>query len=75
MLKVKGDAKLSNDQKAKEVAVIQAQLAKLDEMEKRADVNPFRSRVAAFIEAEKAERQEDMKRMIAEFAAIYARAN
>jgi phosphonate transport system substrate-binding protein len=75
LLKVKGDAKLSNDQKAKEATVIQTQLAKLDEMEKKAEASPFRSRVTAFIEAERAERQEDMKRMIVEFAAIYAGAN
>jgi len=73
LLKVKGDAKLSDEQRAKETTVIQAQLAKLDELEKKAEANPFRSRVAAFIEAEKAGRQDDMKRMIAEFAAIYAR--
>jgi phosphonate transport system substrate-binding protein len=73
LLKVKGDTKLSDEQKAKETAVIQAQLAKFDELEKKAEANPFRSRVAAFIEAEKAGRQDDMKRMIAEFAAIYAR--
>jgi phosphonate transport system substrate-binding protein len=75
LLKVESDAKLSNDQKAKAIAVIEAQLAKLDEMEKKAAANSFRGRVAAFIEAEKAERQEDMKRMIAEFAATYARTN
>src|SRR6266853_749882 len=73
LLKVNGDTKLSDDQKAKEITVIQAQLAKLDELEQKADANPFRSRVAAFIEAEKAGRQDDMKRMIAEFAASYAR--
>ena len=75
LLKIKGDAKLSNDEKAKEIAVIQVQLTKLDEMEGKGKANPFHSRVAAFIEAEKAGRQEDMKRMIAEFAAIYARSN
>src|SRR5215468_5440175 len=75
LLKIKGDAKLSDDQKAKETAVIQAQVAKLDELEKKAEANPFRSRIAAFIEAEKAGRQDAMKRMIAEFAGIYARAN
>jgi len=75
LLKVKADAKLTDEQKAKEIAVIQAQLAKLDELEKKAEVNPFRGRVAAFIEAEKAGRQDDMKRMIAEFAATYARTN
>src|SRR6266853_2566775 len=73
LLKVKGDAKLSDEQKAKETTAIQAQLAKLDELEKKAEANPFRSRVAAFIEAEKAGRHDDMTRMIAEFAAIYAR--
>jgi len=75
LLKVNGDTKLSDDQKAKEITVIQAQLAKLDELEKKAGANPFRSRVAAFIEAERAGRQDDMKRMIAAFAAIYARTN
>src|SRR5262252_8835238 len=75
LLKIKGDAKLSDDQKAKEIALIQAQVAKLDELEKKAEANPFRSRIAAFIEAEKAGRQDAMKRMIAEFAGIYARAN
>ena len=73
LLKVNGDTKLSDDQKAKKITVIQAQLAKLDELEQKADTNPFRSRVAAFIEAEKVGRQDDMKRMIAEFAASYAR--
>ena len=66
---------LTEDQKAKEIATIQAQLVKLDELEKKAETNPFRTRVTAFIEAEKAGRQDDMKRMIAEFAAIYARTN
>ncbi len=75
LLKVKGDTKLSDDQKAKEITVIQAQLAKLDELERKADANPFRGRVAAFIEAERAGRQDDLKRMIAAFAAIYARTN
>jgi len=72
LLKLKADVRLSDDQKAKEVGIIQARLSKLDELENEAEANPFHSRVAAFIEAEKAGRQDDMKRMIAEFAAIYA---
>jgi phosphonate transport system substrate-binding protein len=75
LLKVKGDAKLSEEQRAKEVAVIGAQLAKIDDLEKKAEAEPFRSRVAAFLEAEKDGRQDDMKRMIAEFASRYARTN
>ncbi len=75
LLKVKGDTKLSDEQKAKEITVIQAQLAKLDELEKKADASPFRGRVAAFIEAEKTGRQDDIKRTIAAFAASYAPAH
>ena len=75
LLKLKGDAKLSDDEMAKQIGMIRARLAKLDELESKAEADPFRSRVAAFIEAEKAERQDDMKRMIAEFAARYARTN
>jgi phosphonate transport system substrate-binding protein len=75
LLKVKGDAKLSDDEKAKEIVAIQGLVAKLAELEKKAEADPFRGRVAAFIEAEKAGRQDDMKRLIAEFAAIYAHTN
>ncbi len=75
LLKVRGDAKLSDEEKAKQVAAIQAQLAKLDALEKKAATDPYRARVAAFIAAEKAGRQDDMKRMIAEFAAAYAHTN
>jgi phosphonate transport system substrate-binding protein len=75
MLKIKGDAKLSVEQRTKEVAAIEAQLAKIDDLERKAEEDPFRSRVAAFVEAEKDGRQDDMRRMIAEFAAHYARTN
>jgi phosphonate transport system substrate-binding protein len=75
LLKVKGDAKLTDEEKAKEIAAIQVHLAKLDELEKKAAVDPFQGRVAAFLDAEKAGRQDEMKRMIAAFAASYAHTN
>jgi phosphonate transport system substrate-binding protein len=75
MLRVQSDAKLSDAEKAKQIAEIQAQLAKLDEMEKKAAADPFQGRLAAFLEADKAGNQADLKRMIAEFAAANARTN
>jgi phosphonate transport system substrate-binding protein len=75
LLRVQNDAKLTDDEKKKQSADIQAQLAKLDEMEKKAATSPFRDKIAAFVEADKAGDQEALKRMIADFAAGYARTN
>jgi phosphonate transport system substrate-binding protein len=75
LLKVRGDAKLSDEDKEKQAAAIAAQLAKLDDLEKKAAADDFQGRVAAFIEAEKAGRQDELKKMIAEFAATSAHTN
>jgi phosphonate transport system substrate-binding protein len=75
LLKVRGDAKLSEEEKAKQVAALIAQLAKLDELEKKAAADGFQTRVAAFLEAEKAGRQDELKKMIAEFATTSAHTN
>ena len=72
---VRGDAKLSEEEKAKQVAALTAQLAKLDELEKKAAADGFQPRVAAFLEAEKAGQQDELKKMIAEFAATSAHTN
>jgi phosphonate transport system substrate-binding protein len=75
LLKVQSDAKLSDEEKKKQSAEISAQLAKLDELEKKAVTDPFQKRLAAFVEADKAGNQAELKRMIAEFAAGNARTN
>jgi phosphonate transport system substrate-binding protein len=75
LLKVRGDAKLSEEEKAKQVAALTTQLTKLDEQEKKAAADGFHARVAAFLEAEKAGRQDELKKMIAEFAASAAHTN
>jgi phosphonate transport system substrate-binding protein len=75
LLRVQSDAKLSDEEKAKQSADIKAQLAKLDDMEKKAATNPFQTRLAAFVEADKAGDQAALKRMIADFAAGNARTN
>jgi phosphonate transport system substrate-binding protein len=75
LLRVQSDAKLSDEDKKKQSADIQAQLAKLDELEKKAATDPFQKRLEAFVEADKAGNQPELKRMIAEFAAGNARTN
>ena len=74
-LKVEADAKLTDDEKAKKVADLQDQLAKVEDMTKKAETDGYQKRVAAFIEADKAGNQDELKRMIAEFAANFANTN
>jgi phosphonate transport system substrate-binding protein len=74
-LKVEADAKLTDDEKAKKVADLQDQLAKVEDMTKKAATDGYQKRVAAFIEADKAGNQDELKRMIAEFAANFANTN
>jgi phosphonate transport system substrate-binding protein len=69
LMKVQADDKLSADEKAKQVAAIRAEIAKLEEMEKKAQSDQFQKRKAAFVEADKAGNQDELKKMIAEFAA------
>ncbi len=54
LMKVQGDEKLSEEEKSREIAAIRAEIAKLEELEKKADGDDFQRRVAAFLEADKA---------------------
>jgi phosphonate transport system substrate-binding protein len=74
-LKVEADAKLTDDEKTKKVAELQDQLAKVEDMAKKAETDGYQKRVAAFVEADKAGNQDALKRMIAEFAANFANTN
>jgi phosphonate transport system substrate-binding protein len=69
LMKVQGDDKLSAEEKTKEIAAIRAEIAKLEEMQRKAEVDPFQKRAEAFNEADKAGRQDELAKMIAEFAA------
>jgi phosphonate transport system substrate-binding protein len=69
LMKAQSDEKLSADEKAKQVAAIRADIAKLEEMQKKADNDAFQQRVAAFLETDKAGNQDELRKMIAEFAA------
>ena len=68
-MKVQGDEKLSQEEKSREIAAIRAEIAALEEREKKADGDDFQRRAATFLEADKAGRQDELKKMIAELAA------
>jgi phosphonate transport system substrate-binding protein len=74
-LKVEADAKLSDDEKTQQFKALEAQLANIEALTKKAEADGFRNRVAAFIDADKAGNQDEMKTMIAEFAANFASTN
>jgi phosphonate transport system substrate-binding protein len=69
LMRVQGDDKLSADEKNSQIAAIRGEIAKVEEMQKKADSDEFHQRAAAFLEADKAGRQDELKKMIAEFAA------
>src|SRR5262249_13838747 len=69
LMRIQGDEKLSADEKSGQIAAMRAEVAKLEEMQKKAGTDEFHRRAAAFLEADKAGRQDELKKMIAEFAA------
>jgi phosphonate transport system substrate-binding protein len=69
LMKAQGDEKLSADEKSKQVAAIRAEIARLEEKQKKAETDPFQKRVAAFVETDKVGNQDELKKMIADFAA------
>jgi phosphonate transport system substrate-binding protein len=73
LARVQGDDKLSMEEKAKQIAEIRAELAKIEVAEKQAADDSFRKQVAAFIAADKAGDKEKLEQMIAQFAALLAR--
>lgn len=72
IMKINGDEKLSADEKAARVAPLHAQIKHLQEQTEKAEHGPFKNKVAAFVEADKAGKQDELKKMIGEFAAASA---
>src|SRR5262249_41994815 len=75
LMKVEADDKLAASEKAAKVAEIKDKIAKIEQLEKQADNDPFQKRVAAFVAADKARDKDTMHKMIAEFAAGFAGTN
>lgn len=75
LMRAQSDDKLSAEEKAKKVAEIKAELARIEELEKKAEADGYQARVNAFVAADKAGKTDDVKRMIGEFAASFASTN
>jgi phosphonate transport system substrate-binding protein len=75
LMKVQGDGSLSAADKAAQIAAIKAEIAKIEQMAKQADSDPYQKRVADFIAADKAGDKATVKKMIAEFATDFASTN
>src|SRR5262245_25474667 len=75
LMKVQSDDKLSDAEKQEKVAKIKAELAKIEQMEKQAETDPYQKKVADFIKAEEAGDKATVKKMIADFAAGFAGTN
>jgi phosphonate transport system substrate-binding protein len=72
LMKAQSDEKLSEAEKADKVAALKAELAKIEQMEKQLETDPYQKRVAAFIAADKAGKTDEVKKMISQFAAEFA---
>jgi len=71
LMKVQADDKLSEADKTARAAKIKADIARIEQMEKQAESDPYNKRVAAFVAADKAHDKDAMKRMIAQFEADF----
>ncbi len=74
IMKIKGDSKLSADEKSAKIAPLQTDIKKYQAQTEKADKGPFKKQIALFIEADKAGKQDDLKKLISEFAAMSANA-
>ncbi len=73
LLKIEGDDKIAAEDKAKQVEAAKAEIAKLAETAKAATDGDMTKKVAAFLEAEKAAKADDVKKMITDFGAAIAK--
>jgi phosphonate transport system substrate-binding protein len=67
--KIKGDAKLSAEEKAAKIAPLQANIKTYQDAADKADRGAFKKQAVLFAEADKAKDQAKLKKLIAEFAA------
>jgi phosphonate transport system substrate-binding protein len=75
LMKVQSDDKLSADDKAARIAKIKAELARIEQLEKQAENDPYQKRIAAFVEADKKNDTDGLRKLISEFTAGFAGTN
>jgi phosphonate transport system substrate-binding protein len=69
IMKIKGDDKLSAEEKAAKIAPLQADIKKYQAEAEKADGRAFKKQVTLFAEADKEKDQAKLKKLIGEFAA------
>jgi phosphonate transport system substrate-binding protein len=72
IMKIKADAKLSDAEKQAQIAPLMADIKKNQALSEKAEKSAFKGQLEAFVEADKAGKQDEMKKMIGEFAAAAA---
>jgi phosphonate transport system substrate-binding protein len=73
LMKIEGDDKLTAEDKAKQVTEVKAEIAKLADTAKAAAEGDMAKQVAAFLEADKAAKADDVKKMITDFGMALAK--
>lgn len=68
IMKFQADEKLSADEKAAKIAPLQADIVKFQAQAAKAENAPFKKQLALFLEADKSGNQDELKKMISEFA-------
>lgn len=69
IMKLQGDDKLAAEEKASKVAALRADIKKNQELSEKAEHAPFKKTLAMFLDADKANNQTELKRLIGELAA------
>lgn len=69
IMKIKGDAKLSADEKAGKVAALEAEIKQHQAQADKADKSAYKKQQVLFLEADKAKNQAELKKLIGVFAA------
>jgi phosphonate transport system substrate-binding protein len=72
MMKIQGDDKLTAEQKQAQIAPLLANIKKYQELSDKAELGAFKKQVAVFVEADKTGKQDDLAKMIGQFAAAAA---
>ncbi len=69
IMKIKGDVKMSTEEKAAKIAPLEADIKKYQDAAEKAEHGAYAKQVAMFMEADKAKDQAKLKKLIGEFAA------
>jgi phosphonate transport system substrate-binding protein len=72
IMKLQADDKLSAEEKVAKISPLQAEIKKYQAQADKAEHSKFKKQVEAFLEADKAGNQAELKRMIVEFAADFS---